>query len=129
MTEAEIAAHLLDLERAAMDRWGNGDPSGFLEISDPTVVYFDQFQERRVDGLEALTALYESFRGQVKIDRYEFLNPLVQVFADAAVLTFNFVSYTGDSTAKWNCTEVYALRPAGWRIVQTHWSFIKPLGW
>ena len=44
------------MERAALKRWLNGDPSGFLEISAPDVVYFDPFTERRIDGLDALKA-------------------------------------------------------------------------
>jgi hypothetical protein len=113
---------IIAMERAALDRWGKGDPSGFLEISDPGVVYFDPFVERRLDGLEALTSWYEGIRGQVRFDRHELLNPKVQVLGEAAVLTFNFVSWTDSKPDPWNCTEVYRLTEAGWRIVQTHWS-------
>ena len=79
-TESTIVA----MERAALDRWGRGDPSGFLEISAEDVVYFDPFLNRRIDGLEALTRYYESIRGQVQIAHYELLNPTVQVVGDAA---------------------------------------------
>lgn len=113
------------MERAALDRWGAGDPSGFLEICDPGVVYFDPFAAQRLDGIAALTALYESIRGQVRVDRYELLNPKVQHLGDAAVLTFNYVGWVGASQARWNCTEVYHCTPAGWRIVQTHWSMTQ----
>jgi len=51
---------VLALERAALDRWGQGDPSGFLEICAPDVTYFDNTVERRLDGLYALTAYYEN---------------------------------------------------------------------
>jgi hypothetical protein len=122
--EAEIASTIVALERAALDRWGRGDPSGFLEISAPDVVYFDPFRERRVDGLEELARIYGEIRGKVQIARYEISNPRVQIVGDAAVLTFNFVSYGGNENAfRWNCTEVYRKDPAGWRIIQTHWSF------
>ena len=43
---------IIAMEEAALDRWGKGDPSGFLEISAPDVVYFDPFIEHRLDGLE-----------------------------------------------------------------------------
>ena len=33
-SETEIFITLLAMEHAALDRWGRGDPSGFLEISD-----------------------------------------------------------------------------------------------
>ena len=125
----QVAAEIVALETAALKRWLAGDPSGFLEISDEDVVYFDPFLDRRLDGLAALTAYYESLRGKISAARFELVNPKVQRFAEAAALTFNFSSW-GDSGAptRWNCTEVYARRSAGWRIVQTHWSFAAGRG-
>lgn len=123
--ESDIAARIIALERVALDRWGKGDPSGFLEISAPDVVYFDPFIERRIDGLDALTRYYEALRGKVLIDRYELINPNVQVCGDVAVLTFNYVSFTGDTQDRWNCTEVYRRTNGDWRIIQTHWSFTQ----
>ena len=118
---------ILGLESQALRRWCNGDPSGFLEISAPDVVYFDPFLESRLDGLEALRSYYEGLRGKIRAERFELLNPLVQRLGDGgAVLTFNFVSYGSDgSEAHWNSTEVYRKDRAGWRIAQTHWSFTK----
>ncbi len=72
--EKDVAATIIALERAALDRWGNGDPSGYLELSAPEVVYFDPFLERRLDGLEALTRYYETLRGQIRIDRDELFS-------------------------------------------------------
>lgn len=122
----DVTSHLLALERGALERWGKGDPSGFLEISAPDVVYFDPMIERRIDGLEQLTRYYEGVRGKIRIERQEILNPKVQRVGDLAVLTFNYVSYGGNENGlRWNCTEVYRKDPAGWRIIQTHWSFTK----
>ena len=57
------------------------------------------------------------------IQRYELLNPLVQRVGDAAILTFNHVSYGGESDEhRWNCTEVYRRSGDRWEIIQTHWS-------
>jgi len=123
--EKQIAAQILAMERAALDRWGKGDPSGFLEISDSEVVYFDPFVERRIDGKKALAELYEPIRGKVRIDRDEIINPKVQLCGEAAVLTFNYVSYSGETPMRWNCTEVYRQREGKWRIIQTHWSFTQ----
>ncbi len=121
----DVTATIIAMERAALDRWGKGDPSGFLEICASDVVYFDPFTEHRLDGINALTALYESIRGQVHIDRYELLNPKVQLAGDAAVLTFNYVSYSNETKNRWNCTEVYRKTEGRWRIIQTHWSFTQ----
>jgi hypothetical protein len=124
-TEA-LAAAVIALERAALARWLDGDPSGFLEISDEEVVYFDPFVPRRIDGLAALRAYYEPLRGKIRADRFELSNPHVQHVGDVAVLTFNFVSYGGGENAlRWNCTEVYRRRESGFRIIQTHWSFTE----
>jgi ketosteroid isomerase-like protein len=119
-----VAEEIIAMEKGALIRWGKGDPDGFLEICAPDVVYFDPYREMRVDGLPALTALYETFRGQVRFDHFDILNPHVQASADLAVLTFNFVSYTSDQTSRWNCTEAYRKEPDGhWRIIQSHWSY------
>lgn len=115
---------VIELERAALRRWLDGDPSGFIEISDDDVVYFDPFVARRIDGLAALRDYYEPLRGTIHAERFELLNPMVQQVGEVAVLTFNFVSYGGNENAlRWNCTEVYRHRSQGWRIIQTHWSF------
>jgi ketosteroid isomerase-like protein len=125
-TTDETTRHLIDLETRALRRWCNGDPSGFLEISADDVVYFDPFLAKRLDGLPALTAYYESLRGRVSASRFELLEPCVQLVGEAAVLTFNFVSYGENGEAfRWNCTEVFRLSDGAWKIVQTHWSMTE----
>lgn len=122
MTHETEAATIIAMERSALERWGRGDPSGFLEISSPDVVYFDPLTERRLDGREALSRLYEACRGRIAIEHYEWPNVQVRMLGDAAVLTFNFVSTGSEGERRWNCTEVYARHGAGWWIVATHWS-------
>jgi ketosteroid isomerase-like protein len=126
--EQEITKTIIALESAALERWGNGDPSGFLEISAPDVVYFDPYQERRIDGIKSLTALYESIRGMVHVDRFELLNPLVQLGGELVVLTFNYVSFVSDKATYWNCTEVFRQDNKHWKIIQTHWSYTRHPG-
>lgn len=123
-TEEDITGKIIAMECSALDRWGRGDPSGFLEICTPDVVYFDPHLEMRIDGREALREYYEGIRGKVSIERYELLNPLVQQIGNAAILTFNYVSYGGaEDEHRWNCTEVYERLVDGWKIIQTHWSY------
>ena len=68
----------------------------------------------------------------VKDARYEIIAPRVQRRGDVAVLTFNSVSYgkVADHPeavlARWNSTEVYARIDGRWRIIHSHWSFVKP---
>jgi ketosteroid isomerase-like protein len=120
-----IADEILKLERAALNRWGKGDPDGYSEISAPNVTYFDPFVESRVDGLPALRAWLEQARGKVKIDHDEIIEPLVHVIGNAAILSFRFVSHGSEGSMRWNCTEVYERLEGGWKIVHTHWSFTK----
>lgn len=119
----QVAEEVLALERAALDRWGKGDPDGPLEITAPEVTYFDPFVERRVDGLAALSGLYEPIRGKIHIERDEIVEPRVQVAGDAAVLTFRFISEGSEGVMRWNCTEVYQRFGAEWKIIHSHWSF------
>jgi hypothetical protein len=117
---------LVALECAALARWCKGDPSGFVELCASDVVYFDPYLERRLDGLVALTAYYETLRGKISAERWELLNPLVQHAGNLAVLTYNFMSWNGEGVAlRWNCTETYRKDAPGWRIIQTHWSFTQ----
>jgi len=124
--EVTIAQKVITMERVALDRWGKGDPSGFLEITEDDVSYFDPFQERRLDGLAALTVLYEQIRGKVRIDRAEVIDPRVQIIGDVGILTFQFVSQGSEGKMYWNSTEVYRCTGESWKIVHTHWSFTKP---
>jgi ketosteroid isomerase-like protein len=122
-----LARNIIAMETSALDRWCNGDPSGFLDISAEDVVYFDPFQERRLNSRAELQRLYEGLRGKIHADRFELLDPLVQAVDAMAVLTFNFVSYEKEKVYRWNCTEVYRRQSDGrWQIIQTHWSPTRP---
>lgn len=122
-----VAEDILALERKALDRWCSSDPSGFLEISADGVTYFDPFQPKRLDGLDNLTAYYEELRGRISAARWEMVEPNVKMIGEAAVLTFNFISYSGteEQRMRWNCTEVYQFKDEHWRIIHTHWSLTQ----
>lgn len=122
-----IQSTIIELERGALLRWIQGDPTGFLELSAPDVVYFDPFLEKRINGLEELTRLYLPLKGLVNADQFEMLDPVVQATNKMAVLSFNFSSKAGEKVHRWNCTEVYRFEADGtWKICQTHWSVTKP---
>lgn len=122
----DTEATIIRMERAALDRWSRGDPDGFLEASDPEVVYFDPFQPRRLNGIGELRKLYDQARGKIRIDHYEIVDPKVQVDGNIAILTFNFVSHGSEGAMRWNATEVYRRRNGQWRIIHTHWSLTQP---
>lgn len=124
-----ISELIISLEKQALEIWNNGNPDAYLALSDADVIYFDPMLERKMEGLDRLTAYYEQARGLVHVDRYEMIDPVVQATEEMAVLTFNLNSYGEDKVFRWNCTEVYRRNSAGeWKIIQTHWSLVRPLG-
>jgi ketosteroid isomerase-like protein len=121
--EPDAAGIIIGIERAALERWGRGDPDGFIDISAAEVSYFDPFTARRLDGLADLRSLYDQIRGKIHIDRFEMIAPRVQVTGDVAVLTYRFDSHGSEGSMQWNTTEVYQRCPSGWKIIHTHWAF------
>lgn len=120
------ASTILALERAALDRWGKGDPGGLLELVASDVSYIDPIQQRPLRNRGELKELYDQIRGMIKIESSEIVNARVQEAGDVAVLSFQFFSRGSEGLMKWNATEVYRKLPEGWRIIHTHWSWVQP---
>jgi len=128
---APEAEEIVALEKAALKRWRQGDPDGFLALSVPQVTYFDPMLPGRLTGIARLAEFYSGMRGKgggsAAIDIVE---PRVDVVGDAALLTYRFLwaglDADGTVTARspWNCTEVYHRQAGQWRIIHTHWSLI-----
>lgn len=122
---------VIALERAALDRWGKGDPQGYLETYAPEITYFDPSQPKRIDGIAAMRDYLLPITGKVKIDHYEMVNPKVQRHGDVAILTFNLRSHgrSPDSqtlVTRWHSTAVYVRSGGKWHMVHNHWSFSAP---
>ena len=119
---------ILGMEKAAMARWAKGDTLGILELYAGDITYFDPFQDKRVDGLEAMRKLYGAFHGKFSLAYVEFIDAKVQRFGDTAVLTYRLVddSVEGGKTTRhhWNVTSVYARVGGEWKIVHGHFSFV-----
>jgi len=126
-----VLGEVMVLESAAMERWRQGDPWGFIEISAPQVTYFDTGTPQRINGREALRAEYARREGKISYDVMDFIDPRVQVQGDLAVLTYRFFSTRLNpdgsilSRVPWNCTEVFERTNGHWAIIHTHWSFIQ----
>lgn len=131
-----ITDEIISLERSALDRWIRADPDGYLRLYAEDATYFDPFREKRIDGLDSLTAQTASIRGAAlpfTEPRYDIVNPVVNLSGNIAVLTYNLVNYgkpTGKAEesvlARWNATQVYRQIDGAWRIIHTHWSFTQP---
>jgi ketosteroid isomerase-like protein len=119
---------IIEKEKSALKKWCEGDTSGFVEIRSEEITYFDPYLEKRLDGGDAFKKYMDSINGTFNIFRFELLNPVVRIYGDVGVLTFNFISYSKDGiiTSKWNGTEVYKKFEDDWKIIHSHWSLTKP---
>jgi ketosteroid isomerase-like protein len=121
---------ILRLERSALDRWGKGDPGGFLELYATDITYFDPVTAARIDGHQAMVDYYGPWVAKIQIARYEMLNPHVVVDGNMALLTYNLVNYIQDAQGAksvgscWNSTTVYQYRGT-WKTIHSHWSFTR----
>lgn len=127
-----LSDQIIAMERGALDRWGRGDPQGYISLYAADLTYFDPAQDRRLDGLEAMRQYVAPITGKVKIDQYEMIHPQVQHSGDFAVLTFNLEDEATPPnggpkhTVRWNSTEVYRRIGGNWKIIHSHWSYTKP---
>jgi len=87
-TDDNSTERIIAMEKAALDRWGKGDPQGYLEIMDEDLTYFDPFQERRLDSLGAMKEFIRPFTGKIKVDRFDMQNPKVQRDGNMALTDF-----------------------------------------
>jgi ketosteroid isomerase-like protein len=130
-----LLEELVSLERSALDRWVTLDPQGYLGLYTDQVTYFDPTTEKRLNGLEAMKTRFGPMK-DLKLPftspRYEMLEPKVQRHGDVALLTFNLVSYGKPADqpervlARWNSSELYARVDGKWRIIHSHWSYVRP---
>jgi hypothetical protein len=125
-THRDTAQELLALERQAMDGWQEGDPDAALAVSDDEITLFHVIMDKRVDGLPAVKALWEQYRGKPLFDSYEIADPKVQAVGEVAVLTYQLVTRNGSTTRRYNGTQVYQRKKEVWRVIHTHWSVSRP---
>lgn len=129
MSENLEADQIIMLERKALDRWGKGDPGGFLDLYGEDVTYFDPLTAIRIDGHQAMAEYYRPYAGKIYIARYEMLNPQVVIDGNMALLTYNLVNYTKDKQgvesvgSHWNSTVVYQRSSNAWKTIHSYWSF------
>jgi ketosteroid isomerase-like protein len=122
---------ILSLEKAAMERWRNGDPMGFVDLSAEDISYVDPGLTKPIIGLEEFKAYMKQLEEKFHYQKSEFIDPKVVIAGEAALLSYNYRSSQltpeGEVTSQtpWNATEVYFKRENEWKIVHTHWSFIN----
>lgn len=127
--ERKLAEHIIGLEKSALDKWFNGDTSGYEQLwSKHSFTYFDAVVEKRVDDHATIAQFLKTIDGKLHADSYDFRNPRVQIGKDMAVLTYQLFADTNLINMEYNCIEVYQKEIDGvWRVIHSTWSFIRPM--
>lgn len=127
--EKELAEHIISLEKAALDKWFNGDTSGYRELwSKKNFSYFDGANPHRVDDYNTITAFLDTIEGKLYAKHYDFCHPRVQFGKDTALLTYQLYAKTTLIDMQYNCIELYQKEDDGkWRVIHSTWSFIRPM--
>ena len=121
MNNANLTTTIIEMEKAALEEWLKGNPTGYLNLYTADFTYFDPIQ--RINGFEKIKEFYESLRGSVQVEKYEMIEPVVQINGETAVLSYNLVTYSGGEVIGENCTEVYQQQQdKQWKIIHSHWS-------
>ncbi len=127
MEKKEMSETIIALSKNAMEAWLKGNPTPYLKLYSKDFTYFDPSTDFRLDGWDKIEELYESMRGKVYVERFEIINPKVQLNGNMAVLSFNLHMFAGDMVWKENCTEVYLFtEEKEWKIIHSHFSPTKP---
>ncbi|MDE8756986.1 nuclear transport factor 2 family protein [Pectobacterium polaris] len=126
--ERRLAEHLISLERSALDKWFQGDTSGYESLwSERSFTYFDAVVKERVDDHDAIENFLKSIDGKLFADSYDFRQPRVQAGKDMAVLTYQLYAKTNLIDMEYNVIEVFQKEEDHWRVIHSTWSFIHPM--
>jgi ketosteroid isomerase-like protein len=119
-----LAPTIIAMEKAALKEWNKGNPTGYLNIYADDITYLDPIQ--RIIGFEKINDVYENIRGKIQVEKYEMVEPVVQILSETAVLSYILETYPGGQISRWNCTEVYQEQPdKQWKITHSHWSLVS----
>lgn len=118
---------ILALEGEALDQWSAGNPLGFaVHFADDGSYVDDIGAQNRIVGAEAAKEYLSSLDGKIPPHEYEIVDPLVQVYGDVAILTFQYHSKIDTmSGPPWKATSVYHFNDSTWQMVHANWSLVK----
>lgn len=127
--ERQLAEHIIGLEKAALDKWFNGDTSGYEQLwSRRSFTYFDGVVEKRIEDHQTIVEFLKTIDGKLFAKSYDFRSPRVQMGTDMAVLTYQLFADTSLIDMAYNCIEAYQKEENGeWHVIHSTWSFIRPM--
>jgi len=76
--------------RALNDAWTAGDPDELHRYFHPRMIAITPTARLRLEGAAPCIAGWKAFREQVRIHRWEEIDPVIQVHGDSAVVAYYF---------------------------------------
>lgn len=77
-------------------------------------------------GIAALRQHFATPQGRHPPQRYEVVNPRVEIYGDIANLRFRYESRSTDGRLlRWEASTVYRRMAGEWRIVDARWSIVE----
>lgn len=104
-----LADMVIALEKDALDKYFQGDMSGFLDLwSKKNFTYFDANRVVRADTYEEVEEFLNKYvSGRMHAESYNFFAPRVQFGEDMAVLTYQLHADTSLIEMHYNVIEIF----------------------
>jgi uncharacterized protein (TIGR02246 family) len=121
------ANQIIALEKSSVEAWKHKNKTFFAELFADDATYFGpENPYLESDPKANFLPKFEQYAEMMKYNDFQMYNPRVQVYGDAAILTYNsnvsvtFGSQPINYTAK--VTSVYVKQGNSWRLVHGHES-------
>jgi len=119
---------LLDITWEMLHAIDTGDADRYAALSMPDLSCFEDVCPYRIDGVGFHTALIRQMAAGAaqKPARFDILSPRVQIYGDAAIVTYTRLqTYDDDGRPRWttfNETRVFVRAEGAWRMAHFHRS-------
>lgn len=123
---------VLAVVHAWNDAFAKNDVERYFGFVDDEVTLFTPASPYRVEGLAQDREEFEFSlaSGKTHVNLFQMMQPRVQVFGDAAVVTYawrgSFGRGESGALASFKETDVFARREGGWKLVHVHLSRATP---
>lgn len=123
----DVSRAIIAREKASIDAWQHKDKAFLEDFFAEDATFFGPMNPYlEIDPKETFFPKFDKAMEMYKIEDYQMYNPRVQVYGDAAILTYNsssMINFAGRmmmSTSK--VTSVYVRQGGTWRVVHAHES-------
>lgn len=123
-THENVEETVIAFENDALDQYAQGNPLGFSQhVADDITYVDDNGAYTRIEGIEAFNNYLNSLVGIIPQHQYKMVDPLVQVYGDVAILTYQWHSKIDTISGQpWKASSIYHFNDSTWQMVHAHWS-------